>query len=213
MTDKVKEGTLVYKVNRQMERRNDSLPVLPTPPPGTFKSAFFTAIRYRSISSAIAAYNQAVDELANTHDAQARLQDSVLEHERAIRRFEDAHVVHEADAKARRAEAIAIKDNHDEVEHSSYLRNMQRERERIEAEREHQAFMAGKPPEKAKMTEEEREFAEFLASKAAPARFRQMAENRIIEYIRERGGVLSDEDRAFIESIREGCEEYIRDGS
>ena len=86
--------------SKEIERRPETgqLPEVQLPPSGVIRSAFLTAIRYRSTAAAVAAYTSAVHQSAGAVRALADLDRAVLEKDRVTRLLEDAETIHEKDA-------------------------------------------------------------------------------------------------------------------
>lgn len=181
---------------KDIELAKGSLPSIPTPPAGAVKHAFFVAIRYRSIAGAIKAYNSAVNELADTEAAFTRLKSHMMEHHRVARLLEDAEKIHRVDAVNRDIQLINAEEKRKEALHQAALRDRERQKE------------MGKKG--AKLTEDEQEFIDHLDSRLQPARYRQLAEKLIEDYVASRP-TLTKEDEAYIKSVREAAEEAIMD--
>lgn len=146
------------------------------------------AIRFRTIRSAVAAYNSVVTEQGNTELAYARLDQARLEAERAAEELADPSKIHDTDRMRRDINRLRAEQELRQLQHEARLADMERK-----SEMQH-ARVASKPEEKRPdLSQDEQELAEALLAKLKPDRYRALLEKTI----KEQNLSTADEERAY----------------
>ena len=162
------------KEAREVAERGGSLPIIPLPPENVLKSAFLTAIKYRTVSKALTAYDSCISELTNIKDSQSRFNEAALNELRTIEKLNDASGVHEADQALRDESLLDAKERLVQRKHVAYLDEKKREVEKHNVDIEHGILMGASGTDE--LTEEEQELEEHLKAKLRPARYKSVAD-------------------------------------
>jgi len=193
--DKLEDASGVYSVEGELVKEEKTYPTIPLPPDNVLKSAFLTAIKYRTVAKAIEAYNFAILELASTQRAISELNDAFLEGQRVVRKLENAEKIFKADAAAREARLIREEHNLEQVKHEAKLAELQRKVELAHAQKQHDALTGEEV--NTTLTQEEEEFVEHVKAKIRPARYKQIVE----DLIKEQG--LNEEQQKIAKELAE----------
>ena len=230
--DKVEEAGAQYQSSETPEASKEEekdvipkegdLPVIPMPPQGLIKAAFWTRLSYKAQASAIAAYNESYRAVADTVRAKKEFNVEVLAFDRSIENLKDASKIHEADAKARTQNLTVAKralmeaeDDLEEAEHQRYLRKQQRLIEKAQADRRYNAFLNTETPNAVtNLSDDEQEFVKAFESEVGgPQRMRAAMERIIENFVKSKDGKLSPEDEAQVAAMNAVMEQRIRDVS
>ena len=117
---------------------------IPLPPDNVMRSAFLTAIKYRSVQTALSAYNNCINELSRTKNAQAGFHRAQLQEEKAIKLLRDSDEIHREDAAKRKMARMKAEHDLEQLEHEIDLAKKLRAMEKRNADIQHQQFMEGK---------------------------------------------------------------------
>jgi hypothetical protein len=162
-------------------------PVIGVPTDAVFKSAFLAALKYKSIQSAIKAYNGAILETANTEKALGTLDLARLEAQKAVQTLMNAPKIHETDQLHRDISHLDAQQRLKQMKHEAELAEMERA-----AEMRHATKAFENEEVKSDLTEEERELVDALLAKMKPDRYRAILEKTI----REQNFTGADEAKA-----------------
>jgi hypothetical protein len=196
--DDTKDGE--YLSADEVSDPTKNLPNIHVPGDVILKSAFLTAIKYRTVTSALKAYDAAFNELINIKDSQARFNEAAVEELRSIELLRDAETIHKADRNARRTRALQSEEKLEQVEHQAYLDRKLREMEKRNADIEHNAFMTGDA--KTEPSEEDKELEESLLYKMGPLNVQEVADGIRAKYdlSKEQSDALDEEVRKVTKS-------------
>ncbi|GAB5453396.1 MAG: hypothetical protein Hals2KO_37240 [Halioglobus sp.] len=192
----------IARGEKAVEEDGNQLPV-PLPPDHVMKSAFLTAIKYRTVESALVAYHRCINEMASIKGAQARYKNAELQEERAVLLLRDSAKIHYADAADRSAvknaaeQRLMQSEEHlKQAEHQATLDDLRREMELKNAKDQHAAFIAGNTAGTDELSEEEQELKEFLESRVN----RSGMAKKVAAAIRQERD-LSGEETAILDSL------------
>ena len=157
---------------------DDSFPIIPLPPEGILKSAFLTALKYRTVASAFAAYNSAVMEKGNVSDSLARNYEAKGRELEAYETLCDAPYTHERKARTRRAlleaEAVQAEAYLAQQKHEAHLAKKQRAAEKHHNRIQHEQFMKSAAVDD--LSEVEKEADEHMRASVLPLRIQALAD-------------------------------------
>ena len=211
---------------REVTSRKGNLPQLPMPPSGAIKIALVTAFRYKSTQQAIRAYNQAVDELAETELALARLDKARAQRQRAIRLLEDVEDIHEADRLARKQQVMEAEQRRDDAERErieakqkladqkadAEIAEFLRQQRVQKARAAHERFLnkeGGSSVDLDDLTEDQDEFVKDLELEIQGPRYMEITEEIIKKFKAEKKGTPTQKDEEYFELIREAAKRLI----
>ena len=195
--DKVEDVSPEYISAKEVEKKEESFPVIPLPPDNVLKSAFLTAIKYRTVASAFAAYNSVVREKGNISDSFARSYEAKGRELEAYEILCDAPYTHERKARTRRAlleaESVKAEAYLAQQKHEAHLAKKLRAAEKHHNRIQHEQLM--KSTVVNDMSEEEQEAEEFLRDGLRPLRIKALA-----DMIRSEG-VTEEESKRLDEMV------------
>ncbi|MCA1773827.1 MAG: hypothetical protein LC677_14965 [Halomonas sp.] len=137
------------------ETGSANLSSIPTPPGGAIKSSLLTAMKYRSLRSALRAYEAAFSEMTRIEHAQADFHEAKLRTARTVDLLKNAEHIHAQDRARWKLDRLDAEEELAERQHQAGLARRRREAEasgaEVDAQRvreeddladaEHQAFM------------------------------------------------------------------------
>jgi len=200
--------------------KRDNKPNLPDPPlpsTGVVRSAFFTAVRYRGMAAAVAAYTSAVNRSVEAVNALADLDKAVLEHERASRQLDDAETIHKRDVAKRKQKLLNAEQNKRNAEAAAAKADMERERELSSAEAKHQRWQGKETGEGSSinlddLSKEEKEYYDELKAVTTKQRFDLIAQAVIEEFLAGRSeNQLTPDEQEYIRQIRKTADQLSKD--
>jgi len=182
------EYEFIAKGEGSAQKDGGQLPIH-LPPDHVMKSAFLTAIKYRTVESALVAYHRCINEMVSIKGAKARFNAAEVEEERAVRLLRDSETIHAADAADRMLVKKAAEERLKQAEHQGQLDKMLRDMELKNAKDQHAAFMSGDTTQRTELSEEEEELKVFLESRV----YRSGMAKKVAAVIREEKDLSGDE--------------------
>ncbi len=159
-TSEAVEGEVVSPVENTPQSFTGNLPTIPMPPAGAIQSAFFTMIKYKSVGSAIEAYNGAITALGDTEAAKRYYLAQRTETDRVASAIDDIDTIlagdkadREAALRASNARKLREELAEEEATFQLKMKKIQWQRELAEAE-----------GQKNKLDESDEEFLDALRS-------------------------------------------------
>ena len=190
-------GEYIPKGEVPATQERDLSPI-PLPPDNVMRSAFLTAIKYRSVQTALSAYNNCINELTRTKNAQAGFHRAQVEEERAIELLKDSSTVHATDTAKRKMEQLRAEEALAQMEHEAALAGKLREMEKRNADIQHQNFMQGQDNTD-NLSQEDKELKEYMESRI----LRSRREKAIADLIRKEGNLSEEEEKILDELLGE----------
>lgn len=196
--DEINPASSEYIAKAEITEKDKNLLPIPLPPDHVMRSAFLTAIKYRSVQTALTAYNSCIRELTSISRAQSSFHQAQLEEQRTVELLKDASTIHEADQLARDTVLLKAKQDHEQLKHEAYLAEKKREVEKHNADIQHAHLInAGiDPDEKVQKSQADQEMKEYLESKV----FKMRKEKSIAEEIRKEHQ-LTQEEEAILNNL------------
>lgn len=188
------DGEYIARGDLVVDKKN--LSTIPLPPDDVMKSAFLTAIKYRTVKSALRAYDSCVQELVSIKESQASFNRAQLEESRTIMMLEDADKIHQMDSDIRDANALRASETLEQLKHEAYLAEKERHVERYNVNAQHSELMnqtIEKPETTSQADKEKKEWMEAQL-------FKNSREQQIADEIRKEHN-LSDEEEARLAEL------------
>lgn len=188
------DGEYIARGELVVDKKN--LSTIPLPPDDVMKSAFLTAIKYRTVKSALRAYDSCVQELVSIKESQASFNRAQLEESRTIMMLEDADKIHQMDSDIRDANALRASETLEQLKHEAYLAEKERHVERYNVNAQHSELMnqtIEKPETTSQADKEKKEWMEAQL-------FKNSREQQIADEIRKEHN-LSDKEEARLAEL------------